>query len=406
MHPHHILCTPQQQRQRSVMNGPSSLPCHRVTCRSSAMRMPGPGPHRRTALRRPLLSLGLYIIILVSHIQYPFSSRIHAFRVVAPLQQRYNTGAISYPTSYTKDGWSAYRGTPKWEGDDLRWISKIQRNIQRSTYDWQGQPVRNLLIISNLVLFVYQCANTIQHIQSRYPQSWSTFPIAIVFDTIMGNSRPGPFTLQLVHSNVILSMPPQQWYRFLSSGFLHGGLVHLLLNMDALRQLPSWVETGLGHALYLTTYLLAIVGGNIFHSITIVDRTTLCLGASGGICGLYGLMYVCLVRMGNHTAAWRVIRGMGLLFVWGAIITNISNAAHIGGFITGIVVGFLSGPAYRSSYGLRRKNSLEVDIYNRSYRTVMGYDKVPVDRGIVPLPFLWLAIIAASAAQFRSQTFL
>ena len=293
----------------------------------------------------------------------------------------------------------------QWEGDDIRWIAKIQRNIQRSTYDWQNQPVRNFLIVSNIALFIYQCTNTIQYIRNRYPQSWSTYSLNILYDTIMGNSRPGPFTLQLVHSNFI-SIQQQQAYRFLTAGFLHGGLVHLFLNMDALRQLPSWLETGLGHALYISTYLIAIVGGNIFHSVTIVDRTTLCLGASGGICGLYGLMYVCLVRMGNHTAAWRVIRGMGFLFLWGLFLTNISNAAHIGGFITGIVVAFLSGPTYRVSYGLRRKNSLEADPYNRSYRTVMGFDKIPINRGILPLPFLCFAIFAAVFAQLKFHTLL
>jgi membrane associated rhomboid family serine protease len=176
--------------------------------------------------------------------------------------------------------------------------------------------------------------------------------------------------------------------------------------MDALRQLPSWLETGLGHALYISTFFLAVVGGNIFHSITAIDQMTQCLGASGGICGLYGLMYVCLIRMGNHTAAWRVIRGMGLLYVWGVLLTNISNAAHIGGFITGIAVAFLSGPKYRASYGLRRKNSLEADPYNRSYRTVMGFDKIPINRGILPLPFLWLAVFTAVFAQFKFHAFL
>ena len=373
--------------------------------------------------------LSLYIQL------YQFDRGIHAFRAMPSLRQRRNTHctqtALSYcttplthgdnltlrpydirlfrPYSIRTDHYdiplyrTSHRGSGRhsqWEGDDVRWIAKIQRNIQRSTYDWQNQPVRNFLIVSNILLFMYQCTNTIQFIRNRYPQSWSTYSLTILFDTIMGNSRPGPFTMQFVHSNFI-SIQQQQVYRFVTSGFLHGGLVHLVLNMDALRQLPSWLETGLGHALYLTTYLLAIVGGNIFHSMTIVDRTTLCLGASGGICGLYGLMYVSLIRMGNHTAAWRIIRGMGLLFVWGMLLSNISNAAHVGGFITGIVVAFLSGPTYRSSYGLRRKNSLEVDSYNRSYRTVMGYDKIPINRGIVPLPFLCLAICAAVLAQFR-----
>jgi membrane associated rhomboid family serine protease len=293
----------------------------------------------------------------------------------------------------------SYRnGDVHWEGDDIRWISKIQRNIRRSTYDWQSQPLRNTLIASSLLVFIYQCMDTIYSIRNQYPEAWSSYFVTILFDTIMGNSRPGPFTLQFVHSNMA-TMP--QPYRYVTSGFLHGGIIHLLLNMNALRQLPSWLETGLGPLLYITTFLLAIVGGNIMQTTTIIDHTSLCLGSSGGICGLYGLMYICLVRMGNNSAAWRVVRGVGLLFLYGTFLNSISNAAHIGGFITGVTIALLSGPNYRASYGLRRKNSLQVDPYDRPYRTVMGFDKIPSSRGILPLETLWIVIAVAIFLRFN-----
>jgi membrane associated rhomboid family serine protease len=293
--------------------------------------------------------------------------------------------------------YAAYRNN-KWEGDDVRWITKLQRNIQRSTYDWQNQPARNFLLLSNIILFLYQCIDTIYTIRSMYPKSWSKYFITIILDTIMGNSRYGSFTSQFAHSS-LLSIQQQQFYRFLTAGFLHGGIIHLLLNMNALRQVPSWIETGLGQSLYITTYLLAIIGGNIVHSVSTLDQNVLCLGASGGICGLYGLMFISLCRMGNQTSAWRLIKGMGLLFLWGMIMTNVSNAAHLGGFLSGIVIAALFGPTYRSSYALRRKNSLEADPYDREYRSVMGYDKLPSSRGMIPVPFLWTAICLAIFSQ-------
>jgi membrane associated rhomboid family serine protease len=428
-----MLDSAQQQRQDGPLTFCSAnrtSQCHNTLRKTLRLSSRYSEPYMN-AIHRMLLLLGYFLLSFYT--QNPFGIGIHAFHARIPLRRRhahFMLPTISYTKPLAKDQILLLKQFPRslypytlriddynalfhkthrsgsntqWDGDDIRWIAKIQRNIQRSTYDWQNQPIRNFLIVSNIALFIYQCSNTIQYIRNQYPQSWSAYSLNILIDTIMGNSRPGPFTLQFVHSNLI-SIQQQQAYRFLTSGFLHGGLVHLVLNMDALRQLPSWLETGLGHALYITTYLLAIVGGNIFHSMTIVDRTTQCLGASGGICGLYGLMYVCLVRMGNHTAAWRVIRGMGLLFLWGMLLTNVSNAAHIGGFITGIVVAFLSGPTYRSSYGLRRKNSLEGDPYNRSYRTAMGFDKIPINRGIIPLPILYLAIFTAVLAQYKLHT--
>ena len=134
----------------------------------------------------------------------------------------------------------------------------------------------------------------------------------------------------------------------------------------------------------------------------------LCLGASGGICGLHGLLYVCLARMGNQAAAWRVAKGMGILLLVGAVLPNVSNAGHAGGLAMGLLLGLVSGPSYRKSYALRRKNSLQVDAYSRDYRTVMGFDKVPTERGLLPVSILWAATLVALSthAKFRSMPLL
>ena len=105
--------------------------------------------------------------------------------------------------------------------------------------------------------------------------------------------------------------------------------------------------------------------------------------------------------MGNHAAAWSVIKGMGLLFLYGLVSTNISNAGHVGGFVAGTVLAVVAGPSYRRSYALRRKNTLQVDAYARDYRTAMGYDKVPSARGWVPLSWLWVAALVGLAAEPR-----
>ena len=287
-----------------------------------------------------------------------------------------------------------------WEGDDIRWISKIRRLLRR-TFDWKGQPMRNTIIAMNMALFVYQSMNTIDWIRQQYPQVWPSQVLPIAFDTLMGNSRPGPFTVDFVHSKLLSHRQP---HRYLTAGFLHGSIIHLLLNLNALRQLPPWLETGLGARLYGTIFVFAICGGNVLYSLTTTEPLAFCLGSSGGICGLYGLMYVCLVRMGNQKASWRVLQGMGFLFLWGFFMSHISNAGHLGGFITGIAVTLLTGPTYRSSYALRRKNSLEVDLYSRDYRLAMGYDKVPSKSGWIPLPFLWsiMALACLSQDKFRS----
>ena len=154
--------------------------------------------------------------------------------------------------------------------------------------------------------------------------------------------------------------------------------------------------------------LLSIISGNIGHMYGTngnpYDRT-LSMGLSGGIAGAYGLMYVCMVKMGNPQALIRTAKGMGILFVMALFLENISNAAHFGGFLGGILVGVLCSPRYRKSYSMRRKNSVEYDPYPRDYRQSMGFGVMPTDRGLIPLPLLWAAIAVALVAMSAPNSF-
>lgn len=284
-----------------------------------------------------------------------------------------------------------YNSNSYWDGDDVRWSSKAMRRWQRKI-NVTTRAGCSALIALNTAAFLYQVITTVHNIRMRHPSYWPNQAVPIILDSIWGSARPGPFTLDFVHNQRWSLLQP---HRFISSGFLHGGILHLIANCNALINLPAWLETGLGRSLYISTFIVSIIGGNVMDTITNIDATSLCLGASGGICGLYGLMYVCLVRMENKTAAFRVLKGMGVLFLYGIVFANISNAGHIGGFITGIIMGVFFGPSYPRSYGLRRKNSLEVDLLSREYRQVIGYDKKPTKRGYIPVSVLWIASIGA-----------
>jgi hypothetical protein len=178
----------------------------------------------------------------------------------------------------------------------------------------------------------------------------------------------------------------------LTSGFFHGGIIHLLINLDTLRRQPSWLETGLGAPLYLTTFLSSIVAGNVGCAMGVNDDLfgqSLCLGSSGGICGLYGLLYASLIRMGNRGAASRIARGMAILFLSGFFVEGMSNTSHLGGFVCGLVMAVLFSPSYKKSYSLRRKNSVEYDPSPRDFRQAMGFGVMPSERGMIPLPLFW-----------------
>jgi membrane associated rhomboid family serine protease len=258
----------------------------------------------------------------------------------------------------------------------------------------------------NVLVFIYQIATTVNSLRVRFPSHWPRHALSMVADAAWGSSVAGPLTLDFASSPRLGRLQP---HRFVTAGFLHGGILHLLLNVDALRRTPDWLETGLGVPLYLTTYLLSIVAGNFGHSLgsaaSVGAGQSLCLGSSGGICGLYGLMWISLARMGNQSAASRVARGVALIFLYGALIPDVSNASHVGGFVAGALIGFLFGPSYAKSYAMRRKWSVEVDNSPKDYRLAMGFGKRPSKSGMLSLSALWVVVGATllSQAKFRSM---
>jgi hypothetical protein len=116
-------------------------------------------------------------------------------------------------------------------------------------------------------------------------------------------------------------------------------------------------------------------------------------------------MFTALVRMGNGKAATSLLKGIGLVVLYGLLLSNISNAAHFGGFLGGVTIGLLCGPRYQRNYAARRKWSLEVDNQPRDYRVAMGFGNRPTKGGLIPLSILWMGIIGALfLADRRYQT--
>jgi len=147
-----------------------------------------------------------------------------------------------------------------------------------------------------------------------------------------------------------LTLPGEPW-RLLSSTFLHGGVAHLLLNMSSLVFLGLLTERLTGSRRLLLVYLLCGVGGSLaslwWHTAGVNS-----VGASGAIFGLYGLLLATLVR--RPLAFSRPERYTVLLFVFYLMVSSLTgglqahttdNAAHVGGLLTGAVLGAVLPPA-------------------------------------------------------------
>ncbi len=128
-----------------------------------------------------------------------------------------------------------------------------------------------------------------------------------------------------------------QWYRLLTSGFLHGGITHILFNMVALYFTGPALERLLGPTRFLGLYLLSLLGGSVLvYLLTPPGQAT--LGASGAIFGLFGASFV-LARKLNLD-----VRGIIGLIVVNLVITfiapGISWQGHVGGLLTGALVAW------------------------------------------------------------------
>lgn len=138
-----------------------------------------------------------------------------------------------------------------------------------------------------------------------------------------------------------------EWWRLLSSMFLHSGFIHLALNMISLYFLGSFVEEAFGRGRYLALYLLSgIAGGLAYLYFGAFDVPA--VGASGAIFGLLGGILGYSLRRGTFSWQNPVIRQLLILLALnlyiGFSVPNISNTAHLGGLAGGTIFGWLVAP--------------------------------------------------------------
>lgn len=122
-----------------------------------------------------------------------------------------------------------------------------------------------------------------------------------------------------------------EWWRVLTSGFLHFGPVHLLFNMLALWIIGREVEVVLGRGRFLAVYLLGVLGGAAAAMLFSAPDIQLA-GASGAVFGLMGALVVLLRRM--RAPAGQVF-GLIAINIAISFLPGISLTAHLGGLVAG-----------------------------------------------------------------------
>lgn len=131
-----------------------------------------------------------------------------------------------------------------------------------------------------------------------------------------------------------------QWWRIITSIFIHGGFIHVLFNMFSLFLFGPELEKIAGKARFITIYLLAGIFGNVA-TFVFQEGMYASVGASGAIFGIFGA-FAALVYYTRRTMPQLKQIIMPLIII-SVIITflspNVNIASHLGGLITGFLLG-------------------------------------------------------------------
>jgi rhomboid protease GluP len=192
--------------------------------------------------------------------------------------------------------------------------------------------------------------------------------------TILWQGFPGPvleaYGAKLNH---LIDSPNRQWWRFIAPMFLHGNLIHLLLNMYALMMIGPFVEKLYGSAKFVVFWVLTGICGVVGSYLAVRPQLATnslarfifkahddpSVGASGALFGLVGVLFVFGIKFRHELPeGFKRAFGTGLLPI---IFINlfigfvgrglIDNAAHLGGLLSGAVLAL--GVGYQRP-GVRR----------------------------------------------------
>ena len=192
-----------------------------------------------------------------------------------------------------------------------------------------------------------------QTLIARYPVVVALAALSVVGASIVWSKNPSALRL-LMLEDAGAAAASGQWWRFVSPAFLHFGILHLVFNLLWLADLGRRIEASQSSARLLTVATLAALCANMAQYWHIPG------GLFGGMSGVvYGLLGYCWLAGRRHAPGLRpptsvvaFLIGWMLLCMTGifsVIGVHVANAAHVGGFVTGLALALLPAPRPRTA---------------------------------------------------------
>jgi membrane associated rhomboid family serine protease len=144
------------------------------------------------------------------------------------------------------------------------------------------------------------------------------------------------------------------WWRLVTSGFMHAGVIHILFNMYILYWLGTMLEPALGHVRFVALYFTSLLCGSF--GVLLLSPDSLTVGASGAVFGLMGAAFVLQRLRGVDPMA----SGIGPLILLNLAITFVIPGISIGGHLGGLIGG--AATAYAMDQVSRRRAGVALPV--------------------------------------------
>lgn len=152
-----------------------------------------------------------------------------------------------------------------------------------------------------------------------------------------------------------------EYWRTLTACFLHVDVLHIFMNGLGLFYLAPFIERNFGGVKMLVAFVLTGIAGSVLTNVVHLDSIYLSAGASGGLYGLFGIIFATGKRykaqLPPSFQTW-INQNLGLMVIF-SFAPQIDAAGHFGGLGLGLVLGSMLKPADLGPAGSQEQESLD-----------------------------------------------
>jgi membrane associated rhomboid family serine protease len=211
-------------------------------------------------------------------------------------------------------------------------VQRVTTGVRRASFEGVGAKVTRVLIGINVAVYIAELlqGSGVSADRGSIYQGGALIASGVKFAGALYPAPPG--LASSVPSELLVGVAHGDWWRLITSAFLHGGPIHLILNMVALYWFGSLLEQRIGSGRFLLLYIVSGLAGSA--GALIAAPTTPTVGASGAIFGILGAGLV-LEQQRDYVFGGSALGLIVINLILSFAIPGISIGGHIGGLIGG-----------------------------------------------------------------------